>query len=55
MNSISPSETQYVLITGVTGYIGGRLVPLLSRGRLSGAGYGARSYPVTRTLMDSAC
>ncbi|MBK8023257.1 MAG: SDR family oxidoreductase [Chloroflexi bacterium] len=28
MNSISPSETQYVLITGVTGYIGGRLVPL---------------------------
>ncbi|MBK8138866.1 MAG: SDR family oxidoreductase [Chloroflexi bacterium] len=29
MNSISPSESQYVLITGVTGYIGGRLVPLL--------------------------
>jgi uncharacterized protein YbjT (DUF2867 family) len=29
MNSISPSETQYLLITGVTGYIGGRLVPLL--------------------------
>lgn len=29
MNSISPSETPYVLITGVTGYIGGRLVPLL--------------------------
>jgi uncharacterized protein YbjT (DUF2867 family) len=28
MNSISPSETPYVLITGVTGYIGGRLVPL---------------------------
>ncbi|MBL8156035.1 MAG: SDR family oxidoreductase [Anaerolineae bacterium] len=29
MNGISPSEPQYVLITGVTGYIGGRLVPLL--------------------------
>ncbi|MBL8132033.1 MAG: SDR family oxidoreductase [Anaerolineae bacterium] len=29
MNSASPSETQYVLITGVTGYIGGRLVSLL--------------------------
>lgn len=29
MNSISPSEPEYVLITGVTGYIGGRLVPLL--------------------------
>ncbi len=28
MNSISPSETQCVLITGVTGYIGGRLVPM---------------------------
>jgi uncharacterized protein YbjT (DUF2867 family) len=26
MNNISPSETPYILITGVTGYIGGRLV-----------------------------
>ncbi len=29
MDGISPSKGQYVLITGVTGYIGGRLVPLL--------------------------
>ncbi|MBK8034647.1 MAG: SDR family oxidoreductase [Chloroflexi bacterium] len=29
MNSGSDSEIQYVLVTGVTGYIGGRLVPLL--------------------------
>lgn len=29
MNSVSPSEAQHILITGVTGYIGGRLVPLL--------------------------
>ncbi len=29
MNSVSNSGSQYVLITGVTGYIGGRLVPLL--------------------------
>lgn len=29
MNSDPHSESQYVLLTGVTGYIGGRLVPLL--------------------------
>ena len=44
--------TQPVLVTGATGYVGGRLVPKLLNGRLSGPCFRAFGRQIKRTSLE---